>query len=68
MTTRLRNCLRCNDDGFYFVAHGNPFEQTILHLAHSMRRVGCDCRAGDAWRDHLSYNQAVADETARITR
>jgi hypothetical protein len=64
----MKKCIRCNGDGFVLLSSGNPFMKTIFQLAHSMRRVACDCSAGDAWRDHLAYNQRVADETARITR
>lgn len=60
-------CPRCNGDGYILLANGNPFAKTIFQLMHSMRRVACDCPAGASYRQVDGYNQAVADETARIT-
>jgi hypothetical protein len=68
MATHSTKCPRCNDDGYVLLGNGNPFAKTIFQLAQSMRRVACDCPAGASYRQVDAYNQAVADETARITR
>lgn len=64
----MPKCSRCNDDGYILVANGNPFAKTIFQMMHSMRRTACHCPAGASYRQVDDYNQAVADEPARITR